>query len=551
MSLSVLDAGSATKLHGSVLVVDDDVGLQTTLCDILTLVGLNVSGVGSAREATGWCDDHTPDLVVLDQRLPDGSGLQLAALLRAQLPLVPIVLLTGYVSAQSAIAAVGMVDDYLTKPVPPAELIKVVQTRLEQHRLRIANQALLAQLGEANTRLEQTVEERTRQLRVARDEAMEANNAKSEFLARMSHELRTPLTAVLGFGQLLDRQLPNSEYSTYIGHILNGGRHLLALINDILDITRIEAGEMSVSIEPVPLDGVVQETVDLIRPLANTAQVTLITDCARYQAVVKADRQRLRQILLNLLSNAVKYNHQQGHVWVETSLSGPNELTLSVRDDGPGIAADLQRRVFTPFDRLGAEAGNIEGTGIGLSHTRALTELMGGRIALSSAPGEGCRFTVTLPRVNIEGPGSSVDLSVTSPLKNRPNPNGTATLLHIEDNEPNVRVVENLLKLRPGWSLIHAALGTLGLELAQAHLPDLILLDLHLPDRSGQSVLACIKKNPRTATIPVAILTADTNAGQAQQLLAAGAEDYLTKPLDIDVVLALLDRAATRTADRV
>jgi PAS domain S-box-containing protein len=233
-------------------------------------------------------------------------------------------------------------------------------------------------------------------LEEAEASARAANKAKSEFLSRMSHELRTPLVAVIGFGQLLDRRLPNSEYSAYIGHILNGGRHLLALINDVLDIAGIESGAMSVTLEEVQLSGLVEETVQLMQPLADAAGITVISTDLDAQLVAQADRQRLRQILLNLLSNAIKYNRPNGNVWIQALATGTGHVTLSVRDDGPGIAPEYLPRVFTEFDRLGAKASAIEGTGIGLALTRSLTELMGGRIAVTSDLGHGCTFTVTL-----------------------------------------------------------------------------------------------------------------------------------------------------------
>jgi PAS domain S-box-containing protein len=382
-------------------------------------------------------------------------------------------------------------------------------------------------------------------LREAELAARAANDAKSEFLSRMSHELRTPLNAVLGFGQLLDRRLPDSEYSEYIGHILSGGRHLLGLINDVLDIAGIESGEMSVSLERVPVAGLVDETVQLMQPLAAAAGITLIRTTVLAQLSARADRQRLRQILLNLLSNAVKYNRPNGNVWIEVLATGTDNLTIVVRDDGPGIAAELLPRVFTPFDRLGAEAGTIEGTGIGLALTRSLAELMGGRVSLTSELGHGCAFAVTLPRAPRPGQVDQPALDAPpAPPRARPSTEAkpfAATVLYIEDNEPNVRVVEHVVALRPGWVLMHAGLGTLGIELARAHQPDLVLLDLHLPDRSGYQVLSALKLNPATSSIPVAILTADANQSQAQRLLAAGAIRYLTKPLDIGEVLVLLD----------
>jgi protein-histidine pros-kinase len=384
-------------------------------------------------------------------------------------------------------------------------------------------------------------------LRDAVAAAQAANEAKTLFLSRMSHELRTPLNAVLGFGQLLQRQLAGSEYAEAIGHIVKGGHHLLDLINDVLDIARIESGEMSISSEPVPVTGIVEETLQLMQPLAESADVTLLLLPGAADDYVLADRQRLRQVLLNLLSNAIKYNRPGGRVWLGWHAAG-GRVAIGVRDDGPGIEPSVQDRLFTPFDRLGAEASGVDGTGIGLALTRSLTEMMGGSIAVESSREQGSTFTVTLQcteahaAVPQSSPGS---LDADYELADAP----PATLLYIEDNAPNVRVIEHLLRLRPQWRLMHAALGSLGIELADAHEPDLVLLDLHLPDLSGREVLAAIRARPAMRHTPVVVLTADASAGLAHRIRDAGATDYLTKPLDIDRLLGYLDGVARAKAD--
>jgi PAS domain S-box-containing protein len=385
-------------------------------------------------------------------------------------------------------------------------------------------------------------------LRTAETAARTANDAKNQFLSRMSHELRTPLNAILGFAQLLQRQRADTDQAEAVGHILKGGRHLLDMINDVLDIARIEAGEMALSLEPVSVADVVDETVQLMAPLATDAHVTLNVAGGPDGTYVRADRQRLRQIMLNLVSNAIKYNHPGGGVWVAWEHL-ERQATVSVRDDGRGISADLQSRLFTPFDRLGAEGSGVDGTGIGLSLTRSLAEVMGGTVNVESVPGRGSTFKVVLPSGEPIGPDVASDRAarVESPTLSPPS---LATVLYIEDNEPNVQVIEHVVRLRPEWRLIHAALGQLGIELAQAHRPDLVLLDLHLPDLSGRDVLLRLKSQPTTAATPIAILTADANSSLPRQLRDAGADHFLTKPLDIDDVLALLDDVAARKDNR-
>ncbi len=376
--------------------------------------------------------------------------------------------------------------------------------------------------------------------------ARAANEAKNAFLSRMSHELRTPLNAVIGFSQLLERRLSDSQHIDSARYILRAGRHLLDLINEVLDIARIESGEMSLSPEPVSVAAIIDETATLMQPLADELAVTLTVAGGPAGRFVLADRQRLRQILLNLISNAIKYNRPQGCVWL--SWSGTDGKTaVSVRDDGPGVAPEMHDRLFAPFDRLGAEVSSVEGTGVGLTVSRGLVELMNGTIAVDSQVGSGAEFIVSLPSAN--EPQARIghqDPVVHLPEVSEPAATGTSTVLYIEDNEPNVRVMESLLELRPSWRLIHAGMSRLGLEIARAHQPDLVLLDLHLPDGSGFDVLAAMKRDARLADIPVVVLSADASPNQVRRLLAAGATKYLTKPLDLDEVLLLLDDAESK-----
>jgi PAS domain S-box-containing protein len=387
-------------------------------------------------------------------------------------------------------------------------------------------------------------------LRDAEAAARAASEAKNEFLSRMSHELRTPLNAVLGFGQLLEMRLKGTEHADAARHVVHAGRHLLDLINEVLDIARIEAGQLSLSPEPVPLASIVEETALLMRPLADAAEVAIVVTGGTFGRFVLADRQRLRQILLNLMSNAVKYNRRGGHVWLSW-LVDSGEASITVRDDGPGIPTALHDRLFTPFDRLGAEGTGVEGTGVGLTVTRALAELMNGQISVESEVGQGTTFTVTLP-LSTEPEARTRDDS--SPNAGAPQPGvatgGSALMLYIEDNEPNVRVMESVIELRPGCRLIHAGLARLGLELARAHRPDVVLLDLHLPDGSGLDVLAALRADPATASTMVVVLSADASPQQVKRLLAAGADRYLTKPLDFEEVLSLLDAVMATRSDR-
>jgi len=383
-------------------------------------------------------------------------------------------------------------------------------------------------------------------LQRARDEVQQASEAKSVFLSRMSHELRTPLNAVIGFGQLLelDELTPDQEES--VRQILKGGRHLLDLINEVLDIARIESGEMRLSLEPVRLEDIVEESVSLVRHLAEERHVTVVNHCTGHGHHVRADRQRLTQVMLNLLTNAIKYNRENGQVAIECSPEDGARVRLTVSDTGIGIAAAHMNRLFAPFDRLGAEQTEVEGTGLGLALTRRLVEAMGGAIGATSVAGESSAFWVEFADVTSDDP-LDVSCSGASESAVEAPPAQEGTILYIEDNLANVQLVERVLSQRPGVELVAAMQGSLGLELARSHRPDLVLLDLNLPDVSGVEVLRRLRADPATASIPVVVISADATANQVERLRQEGVVDYLSKPFDVRRFLAVVDEhAATR-----
>jgi PAS domain S-box-containing protein len=379
-------------------------------------------------------------------------------------------------------------------------------------------------------------------LRDAKEEADRANHAKSDFLSRMSHELRTPLNSILGFGQLLDRQSPTETQRPRIRYILSAGRHLLNLINEVLDISRIEAGTLQLSVEPVCLEEAVNEALDLMRPLAAERSISLVASCSlEYGTYVLADRQRLKQVLLNLLSNAVKYTAVQGNVTVSAIASAGGGTRISVHDTGAGIPVEKLARLFTPFDRLGAEQSTVEGTGLGLALCQRLIQAMQGTIGVDSALGSGSTFWLELPQAK-----SPLETLTTAKSGSVCEPQGDADsrrLLYIEDNFSNVTLVDQMLAERPSFELMTAMQGRVGLELARQHAPDLILLDLHLPDMPGWQVLAQLKADQLTRQIPVVVISADATAPQIKRLLSAGANAYLTKPLDIPEFFRVIDEA--------
>jgi signal transduction histidine kinase/ActR/RegA family two-component response regulator len=371
--------------------------------------------------------------------------------------------------------------------------------------------------------------------------ADQANRAKSEFLSRMSHELRTPLNAILGFAQLLGISSLSVNDRESVEQISKAGKHLLDLINEVLDIARIESGRIDLSLEAINPTDVVLESLDLIRPLAAQSNIQLLIkeNLTDNRLRISADRQRLKQVLINLLSNAVKYNKKAGSVtvWLELPVAG--RLRLNVTDTGIGIKSSKLEQLFMPFERLGAEQSRIEGSGIGLALTKRLTEAMGGQIGVSSQAGQGSTFFIELP-VASEIP-ANIDLENPNEVNTEEPPVKPSTIVYIEDNPANIRLVQLILANRPNVTLLTAIDGLSGLELVRQQQPDLVLLDLHLPDLEGGEVLSRLQADVQTKAIPVVILSADVNPEQTARLLEAGARQYLTKPFDVRTFLQVLD----------
>ncbi|MDB6154992.1 MAG: hypothetical protein JWL90_3445 [Chthoniobacteraceae bacterium] len=385
------------------------------------------------------------------------------------------------------------------------------------------------------------VEEKLQQ---AKAEAERANAAKSAFLSRMSHELRTPLNAILGFSQLLQRRPLDERQTESVGFIAKGGRHLLDLIDEVLDLTRIESGNTSISAESVEISDALEESLSLVQNLAESRairfDVNLIDMAGRF---VTADRQRLKQIFVNLLSNAIKYNHDGGRVSVDCEKRLPALLCIHIHDTGRGISAEKMERLFVPFERLGAEHEGIEGHGIGLALSRQLATLMGGVIEVQSEVGRGSTFSLVLPMA------ANAQLSLPKEKSAFYGENGRfrtkRNVLYVEDNPANLRLMEHVASEHAGVRLITATRGGDALPLALAHRPALILLDLHLPDLGGEQVLSQLRDERLLSGTPIVIISADAMSRQAHRLLAAGANDYITKPIEVESILRLFSRYLT------
>jgi PAS domain S-box-containing protein len=385
-------------------------------------------------------------------------------------------------------------------------------------------------------------------LLTARDEAERANRSKSEFLSAMSHELRTPMNAILGFGQLLESDpgcgLPEGQRS-FVREILRAGEHLLELINDVLDLARVEAGKQQISLEPVQVSTLLDDCLSLMQPVARMRGIGL-PDAARVDCgvFVTADRTRLKQVLLNLLSNAIKYNRPDGRVDITCKADG-DALRISVSDTGQGLSPEQCERLFNAFERLGAESGAIEGAGIGLVLSKRLVELMHGSIGLDSVLDQGSTFWVRLASAQPPRNGDTHSVGATRAVTATPIVEGSCTVLYIEDNPVNVLLMEAMVTRAPGVRLITAPLPEVGLEMAHAAQPDLILLDIQLPGMDGYEVLRRLRAHESTRTIRVIAISANAMSGDIEQGLVAGFDDYLTKPLDMSRLLGVL-RSALR-----
>jgi PAS domain S-box-containing protein len=382
-------------------------------------------------------------------------------------------------------------------------------------------------------------------LTLAKRAAEKANLAKSEFLSSMSHELRSPLNAILGFAQLMesDATPPTPSQKASIDEILRAGWYLLELINEILDLAQIESGKLSLSPEPTSLAEVMLECQAMIEPQAQQRGISMTFPQFDVPCFVAADRTRLKQVLINLLSNAIKYNKTGGTVVLDCAGSTPGRIRLNVRDTGPGLSPEKLAQLFQPFNRLGQERGAEQGTGIGLVMSKQLVELMGGVLGVESSVGVGSVFWWELAAA--EAP--RLDAKTTAPeavARAQAQPGAPlSTLLYVEDNPANLKLVEQLIARRPTIRLLTAVDGNQGIQLARAHQPDVILMDINLPGISGIEAMKILRDDPATARIPIVALSANAMPRDIEKGLAAGFFSYLTKPIKVKEFMEALDAA--------
>lgn len=385
------------------------------------------------------------------------------------------------------------------------------------------------------------------ELLALRYESEDRSQAKSEFLSKMSHELRTPLNAIIAFSDLIlyEKNL-NPKLRTHIQHIYKAGSHLLALVDDVLDLARIESGKFTITIEPVKLRDVLEECYSLIQPIALDAGVSLSFD-TRVDYVVNASHTSLKQALLNLLSNAVKYNQQHGNITVSYELKDHNRLRINIIDTGKGLSTEQQKNLFSPFERIGAEYSNVQGTGIGLTITRQLVDSMGGKVGVESTQGKGSTFWIELSlsalQENTQPASGPVNRHISKLQQSK-------FIVYVEDDPVNAHLMSAIINEMTNHELVIARTGKEGLAIILEQLPDLVLLDLGLPDMNGYEILEKMQANPKTRNIPVIAISAKAMMDDIERGKEAGFDDYLTKPVKAAELLTSIDQAVKETGAR-
>ncbi len=431
--------------------------------------------------------------------------------------------------------------EYISKPI--IDLGKVVGAVVTFTDITARKNAE-KELQHAYNELEKRIQERTHELNQAKELAEHHNQAKSEFLSRMSHELRTPMNAILGFAQIMNesRKDPLSDsHKSRLSQILKAGNHLLELINEVLDLARVEAGKITVSLEPINIAELATDVLNVVHPMAEKFNICLIDKItAQSSAHIFADRTRLKQVLLNLLSNGIKYNRKEGSVTLSLEEPKDGTINLLVTDTGMGIPSEKLEKIFIPFDRLDADASEVEGTGIGMTISKKLIELMNGRIHVHSAMGKGSQFSVSLPSCDpkkVDKKYEFLPLESSSSEASKQN----LTVLYIEDNKTNVLLVQDILSDFSEVNILTAPQATIGLDLAYVHQPDLILLDINLPGMDGFEALKRLQNMEETHDTPVIALSANAMQKDIDRAKKAGFKDYITKPIDISKLKKKID----------
>lgn len=502
-----------------ILVVDDDRYIRVFVKAVLQPLNAEFAEAANGEDALRLIGSQAFDAVLLDINMPGMDGLEVCRCLRADMQhrQLPIVIMTALNGQDIIVQAFDSgATDYVHKPINQQELLARTQAVIARRQAE-------------------------RALHFAKKEAENANRAKSEFISSMSHELRSPLNAVLGFAQLMDTDEEaalNDEHREYVKQILGAGWHLLKLINDILDLSKVEAGVLTMHPFAVSANDLVRESMDYSQALADSHGIALEFRPDPEEPAIYVDETRAKQVLVNLISNAVKYNRPQGSALVQVGQSRPGRVRISVTDTGFGIAEDKMAGLFQPFNRLGAEYSEVEGSGIGLALSKRIVEHMRGSIGLESSLGFGSTFWVEFDQssVAVETVAAAADLAAV------PMPERSWNILYIEDNATHRRVMADLLRRRGNLRLRVAATGAEGLSLALETRPDLILLDFHLPDCTGFEVFTRLKHGANTCSIPVLGISSSAMKDEVDAALRMGFCAYLTKPFTLQALNQAIDR---------
>jgi signal transduction histidine kinase len=526
-------------MHPRILIVDDEALFMRALCDNLRERGYEVVGYISSAEALADLRTNSYDLMLVDLMMPGTDGISVVQEACRIDPELACIIMTGEGSVASAVQAmkIGALD-YVVKPFKISTIIPVLARALETRNLRIKNTRLERQLREHVAELYAV----NRSLDVARKQAEKANREKSAFLSNMSHELRTPLNAILGFSRILvddTMTVAMDQRKDFANDILQAGSHLLTLINEILDLAKVESGMLLLSMESVAIADVLHECHTMIEPLASRREIQLLFP-SNVLFYVRADRTRLKQVLINLLSNAIKYNREQGAVSVNCMTQGDGRVHISVQDTGTGLNAQQLEEIFQPFNRLGREAYGEEGTGIGLVLTKRIVEAMQGTISVTSLQGIGSTFQIDL---EIAKPPLTVITDLHSTVTTIKYNDEQIRLLYIEDNPANLKLVKELVRLQFGSELMCALDAPSGIAIARSELPHVVLMDINLPGMDGYEAHRLLQEDALTAHIPVIAVTASAMSEELRNIKGAGFFRCVTKPIDVSEFVEAIESA--------
>ena len=549
-------AASGPSVLGAkrLLAVDDSITYLQELASQLREENYVVILASSGEEALKCLATEPVDGILLDLIMPGLSGQEACKRIKQQAKWrdIPLIMITAHDDRDAMIECINAgADDYIAKSAD-FEVLKVrLRAHLrrkhfedENHRIR---EKLVRSETEATARkhFEQALQETNVEMQIAKSVAEKANLAKSDFLSGMSHELRSPLNAILGFAQLMGTASPppSDSQQESITQILQAGWHLLKLINEILDLAVVESGIVSLSLEPVSLSEVLSECQTMMEAQAQQRGIFMTFPLFEQPSYVWADQTRLKQIVINLLSNAIKYNQISGQVSVDYTVLSADRIRISFKDTGAGLTSENIEQLFQPFNRLGQEAGSVSGTGIGLVVTKQLVELMGGVLGVDSMVNEGSVFWFELrstpaPEFKLKEPEHATPKPAMRPI-DAPQ----KILLYIEDNAANMRLVERLIDRRTDIKLLKAVDGSLGIALAKASLPDVILMDINLPGISGIDALKVLREDVTTAHIPVVAISANAMSRDIEVGRQLGFFRYLTKPIVVEEFMSTLDLA--------